>query len=119
MIRTPEEITNTADVLDTRKILPRIVYLEDLLEDTEDEAKQEELKALHSLVDQVARVCGEGPHLIRDSYFEQYARELAADRGLMDAIPRNWEWPLIFIDWPAAAEDLKLDYAAVGFDGVT
>lgn len=54
--------------------------------------------------------------LIRDSYFRDYAEELAEDIG---AIPENRSWPMFNIDWDAAAKELQMDYSAVDFDGVT
>jgi hypothetical protein len=54
--------------------------------------------------------------LIRESYFEDYAQELAEDIG---AISRDAQWPLSYIDWPRAAEALKMDYTGAEFDGVT
>lgn len=56
-----------------------------------------------------------GEALIRESYFTDYARDLAEDIG---AIDENATWPHTFIDWDAAAEALKQDYTSVDFDGV-
>jgi len=56
-----------------------------------------------------------GETLIRDSYFEDYARELAEDCCDM---PKDARWPMCHIDWPAAADALKADYTSVSFDGV-
>lgn len=57
-----------------------------------------------------------GVTLIRDSYFEDYAQQMAEDIG---AINRDATWPLNHIDWEAAAEALKGDYTSAEFDGVT
>lgn len=54
--------------------------------------------------------------LIRETYFKDYAQELAEDVGAID--PKA-SWPLSYIDWDAAAEALQMDYTAVEFDGVT
>lgn len=54
--------------------------------------------------------------LIRDSYFEKYAQELAEDIG---AIDRNAHWPNNCIDWERASRELEIDYTTVEFDGVT
>lgn len=53
---------------------------------------------------------------IKDSYFTEYAEQLAKDIG---AIDRNANWPLNHINWEFAAEDLKNDYSSVEFDGET
>lgn len=55
--------------------------------------------------------------LIRDSYFEDYAQELAED-VCSDAIG-NASWPLTCIDWKHAARELQMDYSAIEIDGVT
>lgn len=57
-----------------------------------------------------------GATLIRDSHFEDYARELAEDCGY---IKKDVGWPYTCIDWDRAADDLKVDYSGVEFDGVT
>lgn len=79
----------------------------------------QELAALKALADEAEGYAADWRHgetLIRDSYFEQYARELAEDIG---AIKGNEAWPLSYIDWSAAADALKQDYTSVDFDGVT
>ena len=45
-----------------------------------------------------------------------YARQLAEDIG---AVNPDALWPYNYIDWEAAADDLKQDYASIEFDGVT
>ena len=48
--------------------------------------------------------------LIKDSYFEEYAQELAEDVG---AVNKDAAWPNNCIDWTAAAEMLQQDYSTV------
>ena len=113
-----QPVENTEDVIDSRDIIGRIEDLEfNLDSEIIDEAEAEELKCLKELADD-----GEGSPdwqyvavLISDSYFPQYAQELAEDIGAVDA---DAEWPLRHIDWEAAAEELKADYFSVDFDGV-
>lgn len=57
-----------------------------------------------------------GATLIRDSYFETYAQELAEDIG---AINHDAQWPNTCIDWEQAARELQQDYTAIEWDGVT
>lgn len=57
-----------------------------------------------------------GETLIRDSYFLDYARELAEDIG---AISGNESWPLNCIDWDRAVDEFKVDYGDIEIDGVT
>jgi len=55
-----------------------------------------------------------GETLIRDSYFERYAMQLADDIG---AINRESTWPNNCIDWERAARELQYDYFRVDFGG--
>lgn len=83
-----------------------------------DENDDDELHALLELQNE-ADGCADWRHgeaLIRDSYFETYAQQLADDIG---AISRDAKWPTNHIDWEAAAEELKQDYTSVDFDGTT
>lgn len=57
-----------------------------------------------------------GATLIRDSYFKEYAMELADDIG---AIPNDAAWPMTCIDWDLAARELRMDYTAIEFGDVT
>lgn len=81
-----------------------------------DEDEAEELRVLLALQEEAEGSADwtHGETLIRDSYFEDYARELAEDIG---AVPKD-RWPCSHIDWEAAADDLKQDYMSVDFDGV-
>jgi hypothetical protein len=54
--------------------------------------------------------------LIRDSYLETYAKELAEGIG---AISPDAVWPVNCIDWEKAVEQLKQDYTSVDFEGET
>ena len=84
--------------------------------DESDEGR--ELKALKALAEE-GEQCADWKHgetLIRDSYFEDHARELAEDIG---AVGRDMQWPLQYIDWERAADALKMDYTSIDFDGVT
>lgn len=54
---------------------------------------------------------------IRESYFKEYAMELADDIGAIK--PGEHSWPYTCIDWDQAARELRMDYTGVDFDGVT
>lgn len=76
-----------------------------------------EYTALKALADE-ADGCGDwkyGAMLVRESYFEAYARELAEEIG---AVNPNANWPNNCIDWERAARELQMDYTSVDFDGV-
>lgn len=53
---------------------------------------------------------------IRESYFTDYAQELAEDIG---DLSRDVKWPYTCIDWEKAANELKMDYSTAEFDGIT
>lgn len=53
-----------------------------------------------------------GETLILDSYFQDYAQELADDIG---ATPKEGGWPDTCIDWEEAADQLKQDYMRVSY----
>ncbi|MGC4033613.1 MAG: antirestriction protein ArdA [Tepidisphaeraceae bacterium] len=85
--------------------------------DDSDEA--EELKTLKALAEEAEGYAADwryGETLIRDSYFRDYAEELANDIG---AINSDASWPNNCIDWDRAARELQMDYTAVDFGGVT
>lgn len=52
---------------------------------------------------------------MRESYFTEYAQELCEDIG---DVPKNLH-SYIAIDWEQTAENIKVDYTEVDFDGVT
>ena len=117
-------ISNSDDVVDSRDVIARIDELQtekdSFLPADEWEESEEgvELKALLSLAEQ-AEGCADwtyGESLIRDSYFEEYAQELAEDIG---AINKDSTWPNDCIDWEKAAGELQYDYTSVEWDNVT
>jgi antirestriction protein len=124
----------TADIIDLRDIIERIEELEsdiEALQDSEQMADQQvadetedELQALTAIM---AGLAGNGGDeqwrgdwypltLIRESYFEDYAQELAEDIG---AVNRDATWPNNCIDWEQAARELRMDYSPITIDGVT
>jgi hypothetical protein len=129
------DISNSDDVIDSRDVIARI----DELEAERDEARGEwdgesltdkpdalteweedfgdELLALLKLQEEAegSPDWTYGETLIRDSYFQDYAEQLADDVGAIDS---NASWPICHIDWEAAADALKADYMSVDFDGV-
>ena len=82
----------------------------------DDHAELEALKALADEAEGYAPDWLYGETLIRDSYFETYAQELAEDIG---AIKSDATWPNTCIDWKQATRELQQDYTSVDFDGVT
>jgi hypothetical protein len=132
-----DRVTNSADVIDSRDVIERIDELDSEIETLRDEAGaarevgelsdamlgeledlMSEMKALRDLQNEAESSPNwrHGETLIRDSYFEEYAEQLADDIGAIDA---KAGWPCNCIDWEAAADLLRQDYSAVDFDGVT
>ena len=109
------------DILDSRDIIARITELEQWAEESPEDVSDGEREELVILTALVEEASGSpdweyGETLIRDSYFREYAKQLADDIG---AVPDDTRWPLTHIDWEAAARELRYDYFAVDFDGVT
>jgi hypothetical protein len=109
-------ISNYDNMIDSREVIERI---EELTSYEITEAETEELESLVRLQSEASDYCEDweyGAQLIRDSYFEEYARELADDLGM---IIECAAWPMSCIDWEQAARELQMDYTAIEFDGVT
>lgn len=115
-------ISPDAAYISGRSILERLSYLDTCVEADEITAAQmAERAALRRLCqdgEAYAIDWFEGATLIRDSEFTAHARAVA---GLAAA---GWPavaraWPYTCIDWDAAAEELRRDYTALDFDGVT
>lgn len=112
-------IDNTADILDSRDVIARIRELE--ADDNRSEEEKQELADLLKLAEEgedASRDWEHGETLIQESYFVEYAKELAEDCG---TVPRAGKdaWPLYCIDWDRAARELRYDYSAIDFAGVT
>lgn len=111
-----------AEILKTFEELPEDVDLDNadkVEQDLEGVCNQEQgdLVALLRLRDQVENYTSEwryGVTLVRGSYFHSYAEEYAKDVGLISS---DAAWPGKHIDWDAAADELRQDYAEVDFDG--
>lgn len=117
----------STDIIDIRDIIERIEGLEVELEQCPDNFTFEDGEELRTLTAIMAELAGYGGDeqwrddwypltLIRDSYFRDYAQELAEDIGAVD---RNASWPNNCIDWDQAARDLRVDYSSVEIDGIT
>lgn len=124
------EISEYDDVIDSRDVIARIAELESERDDVMDDgdhdaivgwqqAYGDELDDLRAFASEGSDYCEDweyGEALIRDSYFTTHARELAEDIGAIDS---DAKWPATCIDWEAAANDLRSDYTALTFRGVT
>ena len=111
-------VDNSEDIIDSRDVIARIEELEAAEDGTDDELA--ELVTLRKLAEQASGYAPDwryGTTLVRDSYFMEYAQQLAEDCSDVDF--RKLAWPLTCIDWEKAARELRMDYTAVDFDGVT
>jgi antirestriction protein len=119
---TTTEISKFDDLIDIRDVIARVEELRDI-----DQPDVDELRELASLNDFLEECKGNGGDeqwegdwypvtCIRDSYFENYAQELAEDIG---SIKSDAQWPYTCIDWEKAARELQMDYTSVEFDGIT
>ena len=114
---TIQAIDEYQDVIDSRDVIAKIAELE--ADDERNEDDEQLLSDLRDLASEGADYCEDwtfGEALIRDSYFTDYAQELADDIGAIDA---NASWPSSHIDWDAAARELRMDYSPLTFRGVT
>lgn len=115
--------------MDTNNILPNtplidsadlsafLYYCEATADLTTEEFHLYEL--VTSLYEQGSEACPDwqyGATLIEDSYFTQYARELAEDCGMLT---EGAAWPYRCIDWERAARELQSDYTALTYGRTT
>ena len=124
-------IYNSDKTIDSLDIIARIEALQEERDTYDGERGEErdpwtavypedaaELAALHKLATEAEGYAADWHHgeiLIRDDYFTDYAREMLEDCG---TIPRDLpSW--VEIDWKATARNVRMDYTAVDFDGVT
>jgi hypothetical protein len=125
------DFSNTSDIIDSRDVIKRIEELsgafeaagldpealpEDADETTKDRAEElNHLRALEKEAEDYAADWRYGATLIRDSYFVEAMEEQTKDIG---DLPRDIP-AYLAIDWEKTAENLKVDYTEVDFDGVT
>lgn len=111
--------TNSDSIIDSRDVLEWLDDFESREPDELDEDDREAFAALKALADQAEGYADDwkyGAQLIRDSYFKEYAQQVADEIG--DGA-NHGGWPYTCIDWDQAARELRMDYTSVEFDGVT
>ena len=106
------------DMLDSRDLEDILTSLEDA---TDPWSEATHIRtALLALKKETADYAGDdwadGIGFIRDSYFRDYAMELAEDIG---AVNPDATWPNNCIDWERAARELQIDYTATEIVKVT
>jgi hypothetical protein len=121
------------DVIDSRDIIERLEELETDRSIAEDESRTalldfddeygEELEALKALENDAN--CSpdwiHGEVLINESYFTDYIEELIKDCYEMPSEIDSGQWPYrhMTMDYDSAADEAKIDYIEVDFDGST
>jgi hypothetical protein len=118
MQTSTQEIDFSADMLDVRDIIARF----EEIEGSTDQDEKEEAQSLQAVLDEL-KGCGGDEQwrgdwypvmLVNDSYFEDYAQELAEDCGMVN---KDATWPNNHINWEEAAGQLKEDYTSIDIDG--
>lgn len=130
-------ITNKQDCIDSQDVIERIQQLsvirqpgpvddgldDDGLDDEDSDRTNDELLAELGSLEKLAKDASDyvddweyGVTMVSETYFTEYAKELAEDIGAVNA---NASWPLSYIDWEGAADALKADYTGLDFNGVT
>jgi antirestriction protein len=115
------DFTYTDARLDSRDLLDRLNELEaSEADEALDADETAELTMLRDLRDETEGYADDswrdGVFFVADWAFKDYAIELADEMG---AIPKEYSWPASYIDWDAAARDLRMDYTSCEIDGRT
>ena len=114
------EPVTTNVTLDTRDLIARFEELENQELDGDE---KEEFQQLTELLEELQGNGGDEQWrgywypitLIRDDYFDDYARELVVDCGYLPKELPSW----IEIDWSATASNVQSDYTSCEIGGVT
>lgn len=123
MSNTTHSLTDLSfgDTISSEDIIKARDYLAALIEPTPEESA--DLDALHAIVQEGEDTISDwrdGATLIRESYFKDYAQELADDCASSAEVQEAMNhWPHNCIDWEKAAGELKFDYSEIKIGGTT
>lgn len=126
----------SADVIYVRNIIARVLELRDERDEYNEEmgspdawdgvpdGEPEELVMLEGILSELAGYGGDAEfdgdwypaQLIAESYFQEYAQDLAEECGMVDTSARG---PRNCIDWEQAARELQMDYSTIEIRGFT
>lgn len=109
-----QEITDLEDNLEAEDSIDEQVDIELQIAEAKDELAAIEVNAqdiidLHAECENYAR----GSNLISESIFAEYCEEFAYDTG---DISRDSQMAF-YVDWDKYAEDMKMDYTTITFQG--
>lgn len=119
-----------AAVIDVRDIIARVLELRDERDEYNEkmgspdawdgvpDGEPEELAMLEGILSELACYGRDEEfdgdwyplELVADSYFQEYAQNLAEDCDMVDT---NARWPMNCIDWEQAARELQMDYSYI------
>ena len=120
-MNTTDSLMND-DTIDGRDIRDRIEELEAVEAPTEEEsAELTDLKSFLHEAMQYNSDADEGETIIAESYFVDYIKEVIDDCYALPKELTSGEWPYrhMTINYEAAAEEAKADYAELTFRGRT
>ena len=126
----------SADVIDVRDIIARVLELRDERDEYNEkmgspdawdgvpDGEPEELAMLEGILSELAGYGYDAKfdgdwyplELVADSYFQEYAQDLAEECGMVDT---SASWPMNCIDWEQAARELQMDYGSILIHGYT
>ena len=107
------EINYQADTLNPADLLKRLNYLENQIEENEDDFfDYDELDELRAHEDTLKQLADNGTILINSDYFKEYIQDELKENGMLDGVPN-----FLVIDWESTANDMLMDYSEVGLDG--
>lgn len=113
---TPK-ISNTDDVIDSRDLE---TYIDHMREDIPSEEWPGEMQPVLEFAEEFKDYCPDydyGGFAIHDMHFTEYVRDMVIEGGyITDELP--W-WISSHIDWEGVADEVKMDYSAIEFDGET
>lgn len=125
----------SADVIDVRDIIARVLELRDERDEYNEkmgspdawdgvpDGEPDERIMLEGILSELAGYGGDETfdgdwypvQLIAESYFQEYAQNLAEECEMVDTSAR---WPMNCIDWEQAARELQMDYSSIEIRGV-
>jgi glutaredoxin-related protein len=116
-----DEISNTKDFLDIRDIIERFEELEGTYDTERNEEDSNQQESLRTLLEDLRGFGGDHEWrqdwypvtLIHEDHFTDYCQKYYEECGLIAR-----DCPAV-IDWEETADQMKIDYAEVDFDGQT
>lgn len=102
-----------------QELIEHIEFLEseEDINNVELDAAKKELEEINDIEDECADF-HYGATLIHEDYFKTYIEELIADAyyEVYDLV-NSYDWPVVTIDYEESAEQAKIDYIVVTYEG--